>query len=62
MEIRTLDQVKADIDAQINDVTDYLCSRGDTLHLRDEVKERTRKVLYALALKGWVVSKKNQEN
>lgn len=47
----------SEIDQQVADVADYLCSRGDTFHLRKGVEERTRRVLYALASKGWSVEK-----
>ena len=43
---------------QVNDIADYLCSRGDTMHLRDEVKERAHMMLNGLEMKGWMIVRK----
>jgi hypothetical protein len=53
---QTLKKRVADIEQQVRDVADYLCSRGDTMPLRDQVESRTRRVLHALAQRGWAVA------
>lgn len=52
----------ADINQQAMDVTDYLCSRGDTMPLRGQVEASTRRVLHALAQKGWQVTRKERDH
>ena len=56
-EHKTIDERKAEIDLQVKDIADYLCSRGDTMHLREEIEGRARRMLYGLALKGWVITR-----
>ena len=57
MSSKTLQSRILEIEAQVRDVTDYWCSRGDTMPMRAQVEEQTRQVLHALALRGWVVSR-----
>ena len=56
-EADTVDARIEQIDQAISDITSYLCSRGDTLHLRDETEKKARLMLNALAVSGWKLSK-----
>lgn len=59
--MKTVDERVSEINVAVKDVADYLCSRGDTMPLRSEVEDRTRRVLYALAAKGWHLVKGQPE-
>lgn len=52
-----IDEPKTDIDLAVEDATNYLCSRGDTMHLRDEVAAEARRILNGLTLKGWTLTR-----
>jgi len=58
MEVRTLEEIKTDIQQQLDDICEYMCSRGDTVHLRGDVRRSARGYLHALSAKGWKVTKK----
>ena len=59
---RTLKERAEAIDRQVRDVADYLCSRGDSMPMRSQVEGRVRRTLHALAIKGWIVTRKDAEN
>ena len=56
-DIKTVDEKRSEIDQQVKDIVDYLCSRGDTMHLRDEIECRARRMLFGLSIKGWVITR-----
>jgi len=45
----------ADIEEQVRDVADYLCSRGDTMPLRSQVEGQARRIIHGLLQRQWVV-------
>ena len=50
-----LKQRVAEIEQQVRDVTDYLCSRGDTMPLRVQIEGQVRRAIHGLSQKGWRV-------
>jgi len=56
------EKITAEVQSQLDDICDYICSRGDTMHKRDEVRTRARSYLHGLNAKGWKIVRRDSHD